>query len=266
MQGRNLPQRHDCQQKLDVILHRLFSLLFLGLLWTFPAQAENVVNPVIVLDPGHTPTKKGALGVRGIYEVSYNDQFVAKLNKVLRAASFNVFVTRSPNESIDLMDRVNIANSIRPALFLSIHHDSVQPIYLTKIDRNNHIGYQTVERIAGYSIFVSKTNPQFNDSYQFAEILGQSLQKLKRPPSLHHAEKIAGENRELLNKELGIYRFDDLVVLAKTKIPAALLEIGVIVDLDDERYISDARNQDAVCQSILEAVQIYSGYAKAMKD
>lgn len=36
-------------------------------------------------------------------------------------------------------------------------------------------------------------------------------------PSLHHAEPIHGENRELLDTTLGIYRFDDLTVLKKTR-------------------------------------------------
>ena len=74
---------------------------------------------------------------------------------------------------------------------------------------------------------------------------------------LHHAEKIAGENRELLDAKLGIYRFDDLVVLAKTKIPAVLLEVGVIVDADDEAYVNNPQHQKTMINAISNAVDLY---------
>lgn len=245
-----------------MILPKYFSCLiilsFLVLCGINPAIAENG-RPVILLDPGHSPTQQGALGVRGIYEVAYNDHFVARLVKALHSASFTVHLTRQPNQSISLIDRVVIANNNQSNLLLSIHHDSAQLIYLKKINTKNKNGYQTIKPIAGYSIFVSKSNAQFSDSYRFADILGQSLLKLGRPPTLHHAEDISGERRELLNKRLGIYRFDDLAVLSKPKIPAVLLEIGVIVDPDDEHYVSVESNQDSMCHAIVKSIQAYFG-------
>lgn len=222
-----------------------------------PCFAETSAVRSILLDPGHTPRQPGALGVRGRYEVAYNDEFISKLAKALRAASFAVELTRQPDESIGLTHRVELANRRRPDIFLSIHHDSAQLTYLRKIRLEHGDAYRTTKQIAGYSIFVSKTNPQFANSLRFAERLGASLIRLGRPPTLHHAEDIAGEHRELLNERLGVYRFDDLVVLAKTTMPAVLLEIGVIVDADDERYVAAEENQDAMCRRIVEALQAY---------
>jgi hypothetical protein len=62
----------------------------------------------------------------------------------------------------------------------------------------------------------------------------------------HHAEPIKGENRELVNPELGIYRFDDLIVLKSAAMPAALLECGVIVNRSEE---SRAANRPATAES-----------------
>ena len=53
-------------------------------------------------------------------------------------------------------------------------------------------------------------------------------------PTLHHAEKIKGENRELIDRELGIYLFDDLVVLRTAQCPAVLFESGVIINPYDD--------------------------------
>ena len=210
---------------------------------------------VVVVDPGHTPTQAGALGVAGIHEVTYNDAFSAKLAKALQAAGVKVVLTRAAAEDISLGGRAELANALPADLFLAVHHDSAQLKYLTKIEVNGAPAYQTIVPIAGYSIFVSKLNPKFEQSQQFAKLLGQALRALGRPPTLHHAEPIAGEGRELLEPSLGIYKFDELLVLRKTTVPAVLLEVGVIVDAADERYVSDNAKQEAIVQAIVAAVE-----------
>ena len=238
-------------QRLDAAIFFLLFSLSVG------AYAENAKPISILLDPGHTPTQQGAMGVRGVYEVAYNDRFAAKLAAALRAASFTVNLSRLPQQSITLAERAAMANNGQYQLFLAIHHDSAQPMYLTPVDTSHPTIYRTVHPIAGYSIFVSKRNVQFAHSYRFAEQLGQSLHQLGRLPTLHHAENIAGEHRELLNVDLGVYRFDDLIVLAKTSIPAVLLEVGVIVDANDEQYVANEANQEKMCAAIVRAVQTY---------
>lgn len=210
---------------------------------------------VMVLDPGHTPKQAGALGAKGIHEVTYNDALSAKLAKALQATGVQVMLTRTPTEEISLDARAELANARHADLFLAVHHDSAQLKYLTKTEVNGAAAYQTIQPIAGYSIFVSQRNPQFAQSQQFALLLGQELRTLGRPPTLHHAEPIPGENRELLDAQLGIYRFDDLLVLRKTTVPAVLLEVGVIVDAADEKYVADGTKQDAIVQAVVAAVE-----------
>lgn len=228
----------------------------------YAAPSEPVATPpstgkpfVIVIDPGHNPKQAGALGVRGIHEVTYNDALSAKLAKALQATGAQVVLTREATEEISLDGRAELANARRADLFLALHHDSAQLKYLTKIELNGAPAYQTMQPIAGYSIFVSTLNPKFAQSLQFAQLLGQELLALGRPPALHHAEPIAGENRELLDVHLGIYQFDALLVLRKTILPAVLLEVGVIVDPADEKYVSDSTNQVALVKAIVTAVE-----------
>ena len=226
--------------------------------------------PLILLDAGHHPQLGGALSVTGQYEVHYNDALVAKLAQALREKGFAVDLTRSPADVLSLSERVAKANQAqgeaRADLFLSIHHDSTQLRYLKsisvdKISDNGEISqletYQTTQAIQGYSVFVSKKNARFKRSARLAEALGQAMFELGRPPNLRHAEKIPGENRQLLNRRTGVYYFDNLVVLAKTEIPAVLLEIGVIVDVDDERYVRQEQHQNAICQAIVKAISAY---------
>lgn len=218
-----------------------------------PSQTGN--RPfVVVIDPGHNPQQGGALGARGIYEVRYNDALSAKLAAALQSIGVQVLLTRTATEEISLDGRAVLANTRQADLFLAVHHDSAQLKYLNKTEVNGAAAYQTKQSIAGYSIFVSAINPKFALSLQFAQLLGSELRALGRPPTLHHAEPIAGENRALLDANLGIYQFDELLVLRKTAVPAVLLEVGVIVDRADEAYVSDTANQDAIVKAVVAAV------------
>jgi len=212
----------------------------------------------IVLDPGHNPDQGGALGARGIYEVVYNDALTDRLAKALEAQGHVVHVTRGPTQKVDLGERARFANELRADLFLAIHHDSAQPKYLERIQVGGREAWRTTQSIAGYSIFVSLLNPQASRSRAFALLLGAEMKAQRRPPTLHHAEPIPGENLELLDRDLGIYRYDGLAVLKKTTIPAVLLEIGVIVDSVDEAYVSGESNQVKIINAIVNAVRSYS--------
>jgi N-acetylmuramoyl-L-alanine amidase len=102
---------------------------------------------------------------------------------------------------------------------------------------------------------VSKKNAQYKKSVIFAHLLGKELRKLGRPPTLHHAENIPGENRKLINKSLGIYEFNELAVLQKNTAPAVLLEVGVIVDPIDEEYVNSTDNQKRIIFAVKSAVE-----------
>lgn len=204
----------------------------------------------IILDPGHTPGKPGAVSVRGISEVKYNDNLCRIVADSLKAHNVNTFITRKADEEITLDDRVNRSNATDALAMISLHHDSAQPQYLKKVNGN----YTTIRSIAGYSIFVSKLNCNFKESYLLAVCIANELLKLSRKPTLHHAENISGENRALLDSTLGIYDFDDLIVLKKTKHPSVLIEFGVLVDKDDEQYVSNLKNQQSFAEAITNGV------------
>ncbi len=105
------------------------------------------------------------------------------------------------------------------------------------------------------SIFYSERNKESATSLRFSQRLGQELLNSGFSPTLHHAEKIEGENRELVSKEKGIYRFDDLIVLKKTEIPAVLLECGIILNKNEEKLLSNPAYQAALVSSITRAIE-----------
>ena len=57
-----------------------------------------------------------------------------------------------------------------------------------------------------------------------------------------------------MNPDLGIYRFDDLIVLKSAAMPAVLLECGVIVNRAEEAELLTEQRQQKVVAAIYEAV------------
>jgi N-acetylmuramoyl-L-alanine amidase len=214
---------------------------------------SSVSKPVVIIDAGHTKKAPGTMSITGRYEVDYNDALVAKIAGALAEAGFAPVLTRKPDQEIQLEERALVTGAHNAVAMLSIHHDSAQPVHLEAIEKNGKRVYQTRESIAGYSIFVSKKNPQFDASFMLAGILGQELRKIGRKPSSHHSEPIPGEGHAWLDALLGIYQYDDLVVLKKAIIPAILLEVGVIVDQSDEAYVTGKDYQEALVRAISES-------------
>jgi N-acetylmuramoyl-L-alanine amidase len=231
-----------------------FLALAVGIWLAGNAAAQSPKSLTILLDPGHTLSAPGALGVRGIHEVSYNNIFVEELSKKLTSAGHRVLRTRLPGGEISLDKRAEIANASGADLFLSIHHDSAQIAYLEQISVDDKPAWRTKSPIRGYSLFVSALNPFYEKSIAVAKAIGAQIKELGRTPALHHAEKIAGENRELLDSKLGLYRFDELLVLRKAKIPAILLEVAVIVDEQDEAYAASKTNRAEMIEAIKNAL------------
>ena len=58
-----------------------------------------------------------------------------------------------------------------------------------------------------------------------------------------------------MDAEVGVYRYDQLVVLRTTRMPAVLLEAGSIVNRDEEILVASPDRQARIAAGILEAVE-----------
>ena len=188
---------------------------------------------VITIDPGHSISRSGALSCSGIKEVYFNDNMASVLALKLQKKGYSTRITRKENESPSLIQRAAMAKG--SDVLISIHHDSVQPQFLEKLAGNR----QCSNHANGYSIFISRKNTHFDQSRAVAVRISTELRHSGFTPSLHHAEDVPGENRQLFDRSLGIYFFDDLVVLKKAPVAAILIEAFVIVNPADEGRAAD---------------------------
>jgi N-acetylmuramoyl-L-alanine amidase len=209
----------------------------------------------IALDVGHTPEASGATSARGVTEYSYNLQLAKRIETALRQGGFGrtILITVRGTGRSQLLQRTERANALGVDLFLSIHHDDVQEAYHSKwtFDGTTRL---FSDKFSGYSLVVSRENPHFERSLDFAKLLGTALMAHGMYYSAHHAEAIPGEGRELADRKVGVYLYDQLVVLKFTKAPAVLLEAGIIVNRVEELVLASPEGRGLVSAAVLEAV------------
>jgi N-acetylmuramoyl-L-alanine amidase len=208
----------------------------------------------VALDIGHYKARPGALSATGVTEFTYNLSLARAVLAALRQAGFTAtFLIGESGAPLPLERRTTIAADAGAVLLVSLHHDSVQPRYLSEwmVDgRPQHYS----DLFHGYSLFVSDKNSHPHESRAFARLLGEALLAQRLTPSLHHAEKITGENRPLLDPRIGLYRYDDLVVLKTAQMPAVLLESAIIVNRAEEQRIRDGRYHERVTAALVKAI------------
>jgi N-acetylmuramoyl-L-alanine amidase len=111
------------------------------------------------------------------------------------------------------------------------------------------------DRFKGHSIFVSHQNSNFAASLLFGRLLGQQLKARGLQYTPHYVEKFMGHRqRQLLDAEAGVYRYDQLIVLKDTRIPAALLEAGSIINRDEELAMQTPERQGLIAAAVVDAV------------
>jgi len=218
---------------------------------------------VVALDIGHTPSSPGATSARGRPEHAFNVDLARRVLAHMHAAGLDkAALIAEPSAELDLWDRPRRAAALGAHVLLSIHHDSVQPRYLEHGTLEGRPA-RFSRHAAGYSLFVSGKNLFFEQSLAVAQAIGRGMDAWGLPPTLHHAEPIAGENRPLLDRDLGIYDFADLVVLKAAAMPAVLIEAGVIVHPEEETRLRDPFHQDiladAITRGVVEACDVLMG-------
>jgi N-acetylmuramoyl-L-alanine amidase len=213
----------------------------------------------IVLDVGHTAESEGAISARNVAEFVFNLRLAQRIEEKLKAEGFaetRLLLTKGKARP-SLIKRVAAANNLQANLFLSIHHDSVPDSLLESWEfegKKSHFS----DRFSGYSVFVSRDNPDFQTSLSFAELLAKEMKAEGLDYARQYSQPIMGRHQHpLLNKETGVYSYDELVVLRKTRMAAVLLEAGSIINRDEELKMASPERRDIISSGVAAAVKSF---------
>jgi N-acetylmuramoyl-L-alanine amidase len=212
------------------------------------SQVANGALPVAI-DVGHSKLKPGTVSARGKPEFEFNLELARILRETLAAQGVPSLLIGDNGEMDVLTRRTEAAARQGAGFFLSVHHDSAQLKYF---DSWTWQGAERrySDRFSGFSLFVSRKNPQPDVSLDCARKIGSVLMQAGLRASPHHGENLPGENREWADRTFGVYYFDDLVVLKSAVTPAVLIEAGVIVNREEELAVQEPAQRAMIAASI----------------
>jgi len=210
----------------------------------------------VAVDIGHSRQVPGAISARGAPEWQFNAALASTLVSALSTAGIDALTIDPSGADMPLRERARAAKDAGASLLLSVHHDSVQPRYLSSWTWEGR-EHRYSDRFRGHGLFVSMRNARADESVAVATAIGEALRASGLRPSLHHAEPIAGEGRTLVDRERGIYRFDELALLSEAPMAAVLIEAGVIVHRDEELELATPAFRDKLAQAVLVAVRAH---------
>ncbi len=210
----------------------------------------------VAIDIGHSPTSPGAISARGVPEYNFNrkmaHQLLAKLQQDPRFKG--AFIINDTGDKVSLTSRPASAERQGADLFLSIHHDSVYPEQLSQWVYQGKV-MDVCDEYSGYSIFYSEKNGSPADSHRFADLIGTEMRRNGFVPNLNHVNR---GNRVLIDRNKGVYTFDNLVVLKSADIPAVLVECGIIKSSVEEVKLCDPRYQQKMVTALYNAITKYA--------
>jgi N-acetylmuramoyl-L-alanine amidase len=176
----------------------------------------------VVVDPGHspkyTPPFDGAVGPMGTFEFQVNLMTGHKLRDALTSLGATVYLTRSGDENIPLLDRPRLAREFKGDIFISLH--------------NNAIG---------------------DGEDPFSQPRGFSVYHYHR----HSLELAAAVHREYVKRiqlpDEGL-RYGDYAVARMTSMPAILVESAYMILPEQEEFLNTPAFQQKLADAVAAGV------------
>jgi len=207
---------------------------------TFPAS-RLLAALLVAVDVGHYAAEPGVISASGRPEFEYNRDLALELKSELEQRNLPVQLIGERGDYAVLHHRTRDARGAD--LFVSIHHDSVKEQLLPQ-----------AERFSGFSLFISRANPELAKSLACASAIGARLRGTGFVPSRYHADPVLGEDRPFADETNGVHYYDNLAVGRTAEKASVLVEAGVIVNREEDQRMRDPAVRGAIARAIAEGV------------
>jgi N-acetylmuramoyl-L-alanine amidase len=174
----------------------------------------------ICLDPGHGGRERGAIGPSGVAEADVNLAIALKLQSLLAACGARVIMTRTTDQDISLFDRVKFAEANDANLLLSVHNNSLPD---------------------GRDPWVERGSSTYWYHPQSKELAGSLENGLVA--TMHFVD-------------LG-NRFQNLALARTSWMPAALAEVGFMINPDEYAFLITEAGQESAAQGLMKGIKDY---------
>ena len=210
-----------------------------------PTEVADSQNWAIIIDPGHGGADdRGCEGNTGLLEKDVVLALAKQIQQISKQKEMQVYLTRRRDTKKTHFERIQIANRNQGKLFLSLHcnasfspHEKGVKIYL-----NNPKGELRFPRTVGQAP------------------AGQRLKILAQANFLKQSRDFAFALQTELNflTEIPVTIIEmPLVTLSEIYMPAVVLELGYLSNVEDLEKLSNPEYIASVAQAVTRAIQRY---------
>ena len=221
-----------------------------------PTLSTSPTIQVIVIDPGHGGND---LGSHREDEVNEKD-ITLNVAKRLRVAienrlGLNVILTRDQDEVVPLDERAAIANNNKADLFISLHlNASPRPaasgpevFYLSLADYGNE-----AQELAAR---LEQRVPVIGGGSREINLIQWDMAQVRYvKQSEEFANLVEQELRKRLSMNDQAVKQAPFRVLVGANMPAVLIEMGSISDVNNEKSLTSSRMQNQIVESIIDSI------------
>jgi N-acetylmuramoyl-L-alanine amidase len=205
----------------------------------------------IIIDAGHGGEDPGAIGSSGTKEKDITLDIAKMLSgRLKRQANFNVLMTRQTDKTLSLKKRIEIANTNKADLFISIHVNSlptrpidiIETYYFGPSSDDNTLKIAAKEN-EGSSI-------SFSDYSEVIQKIGSTLKLQESKILATKIQRILYTNMKTQKKDVldfGVKRAPFIVLLG-VDMPGVLAEVACLSNREEERKLNDASHREDIAR------------------
>jgi len=184
-------------------------------------SGEVFKGKIIVVDPGHGGSDPGAVSISGLQEKTVNLAVGRILKALLEEAGAKVVMTRTGDQSVSNLQRVEIANLAGADLYISIHANA----FSSSESNGTETHYCPLNSHSSASRYL--------------------------------AHQVQGELVSALGlRDRGV-KANSYYILKNTEMPAALVEMAFITNPEEEEILKSAEMQFEAAQALFRGLASY---------
>ncbi|MPZ17702.1 MAG: hypothetical protein GEV06_07310 [Luteitalea sp.] len=217
----------------------------------------------IVLDPGHGGAETGARGPGGTFEKEITLVVARQLKTLIEnKLGLRVLLTRSSDETMSLDQRAAFANNNKADLFISLHTNAsmqsdvsgAEVLYLSLAEYGPEAQSAALQS--------ADTIPALGGSTRTIAIVPWDLAQARHiDRSAQLARLVDASLRQRLSMSGRALQQAPLGVLVGANMPAVLVEMGFLSNVDEERRLASSEFQSNIVQALYQAIERFRAAA-----
>ena len=219
---------------------------------------------IVVIDAGHGGKDPGCIGKGGTREKDVVLSVAKKLKSKLDANGFKTYMTRSDDRYLKLAERASIAEKKKADLFISLHANANPKREMKGFSiytLSEKASDEEAKKLADAENAADKIGVE--GFTEFEENIRIALSSLQQHAVAEMSEEYAtgcakAFKKASITQQPGPdVRHAPFAVLRST-VPGALLEIGHLSNVAEEKLLKSASHQDKIVNAIVRSVKNYN--------